>query len=118
MSIIIGIDLGTTFSAAAQVRDGVPRILPRGDERIMPSVVGVSPQGTMLVGTPARNQYLLYPERTVRSIKRRMGQDVSVPLGERSYTPEEISALILRELKRSAEAQLGHPGQRAGITVP
>src|SRR5256885_11802573 len=118
MSIIIGIDLGTTFSAAAQVRDGVPRILPHGEERIMPSVVGVSPQGTMLVGTPARNQYLLYPERTVRSIKRRMGQEASVSLGERSYTPEEISAIILRELKRSAEAQLGRPVERAVITVP
>src|ERR671934_275844 len=118
MSEIIGIDLGTTFSAAAQVRDGVPRILPHGEERIMPSVVGVSPQGTMLVGTPARNQYLLYPERTVRSIKRLMGQDVSGSLGERSYTPEEISAIILRELKRSAEAQLGRPVERAVITVP
>jgi molecular chaperone DnaK len=118
MSEIIGIDLGTTFSAAAQVRDGVPRILPHGEERIMPSVVGVSPQGTMLVGTPARNQYLLYPERTVRSIKRRMGQEVSVSLGERSYTPDEISAIILRELKRSAEAQLGRPVERAVITVP
>jgi molecular chaperone DnaK len=118
LSEIIGIDLGTTFSAAAQVRDGVPRILPHGEERIMPSVVGVSPQGTMLVGTPARNQYLLYPERTVRSIKRRMGQEASVSLGERSYTPEEISAIILRELKRSAEAQLGRPVERAVITVP
>src|SRR5437764_3355652 len=118
MSIIIGIDLGTTFSAAAQVREGVPHILPHGDERIMPSVVGVSPQGAMLVGTPARSQYLLCPERTVRSIKRRMGQEVSVPLGERGYTPEEISAIILRELKRGAEAQLGQPIERAVITVP
>src|SRR5947208_1148595 len=67
MSEIIGVDLGTTFSGVAQVREGVPRILPHGDERIMPSVVGLTPQDTLLVGTPARNQYLLYPERTVRS---------------------------------------------------
>ncbi|MBV9278676.1 MAG: Hsp70 family protein [Chloroflexi bacterium] len=116
--MIVGIDLGTTFSLAAQVRDGVPRILPHGDERLMPSVVGVTPQDTILVGTPARNQYLLYPERTVRSIKRQMGQDVQVSLGERSYSPEEISAIILRDLKRSVEAQLCEPVERAVITVP
>ncbi len=106
MSHIIGIDLGTTYSAMAQVRDGTPHILLHGDERIMPSVVGVTPQGALLVGTPARNQYVLYPEQTIRSIKRQMGQDERVTLGERDYTPQEISALILRELKRSAEAQL------------
>src|SRR3954469_19379591 len=118
MSAIIGIDLGTTFSAAARVRDGAPQILPHGDERIMPWVVGVNPQGALLVGTPARNQYVLYPEQTIRSIKRKMGQDVQVPLGEREYTPQEISALILRELKRSVEAQTGAPVERAVITVP
>ncbi len=64
--VIIGIDLGTTFSATAVVRDGVPHIVPQGDERIMPSVVGFTPQGALLVGTPARNQYVLHPDRTVR----------------------------------------------------
>ena len=118
MSTIIGIDLGTTFSAMALVRDGVPQILPHGDERIMPSVVGFTPQGALLVGTPARNQYVLYPERTARSIKRQMGQNVRIPLGERDYTPQEISALVLRELKRSAEEQFGQPVERAVITVP
>jgi molecular chaperone DnaK len=118
MSLIVGIDLGTTFSATAVVRDGKPEILPHGDERIMPSVVGVAPDGDLLVGTPARNQYVLYPERTVRSIKRRMGQAEEVTLGDRSYTPQAISALILRELKRSAEEQLGRPVDRAVITVP
>src|SRR5215510_10798124 len=118
MTYIIGIDLGTTYSAAALVRDGVPHILPHGDERIMPSVVGFTPQGGLLVGTPARNQYALYPELTARSIKRLMGQDTTVTLGERSYRPQEISALILRELKRSVEAQLGEPVERAVITVP
>jgi len=116
--VIIGIDLGTTFSLAARVRAGVPHILPHGDERLMPSVVGVTPQDTVLVGTPARNQYVLYPERTVRSIKRQMGQDVRVELGERRHSPEEISAIILRELKRSVEDQLDQPVERAVITVP
>ncbi|MFL5803907.1 MAG: Hsp70 family protein [Roseiflexaceae bacterium] len=118
MSLIIGIDLGTTYSATALVREGTPHILPHGDERIMPSIVGVTPQGALLIGTPARNQYVLYPEQTIRSIKRQMGQDVRVTLGEREYTPQEISALILRELKRSAEAQVGEPIERAVITVP
>ncbi|MBC8074992.1 MAG: Hsp70 family protein, partial [Chloroflexales bacterium] len=118
MSIIIGIDLGTTFSAAAIVRDGTPHILPHGDERIVPSVVGLTPQGTLLVGTPARNQYVLYPERTARSVKRLMGSDATVSLGDRVYRPQEIAALVLRELKRSAEAQLGEAVDRAVITVP
>ncbi|MBK9715663.1 MAG: Hsp70 family protein [Kouleothrix sp.] len=118
MSLIVGIDLGTTYSASAIVRDGVPQIVPHGDERIMPSVVGLTPQDTLLVGTPARNQYVLYPARTVRSIKRRMGQDDRVALGEREHTPQEISALILRELKHSVEQQLGQPVERAVITVP
>jgi molecular chaperone DnaK len=118
MSLIIGIDLGTTFSATALVRDGAPQIVPHGHERIMPSVVGLGPQGELLVGTPARNQHVLYPERTIRSIKRLMGQDSRVTLGERAYTPQEISALILRELKRSAEAALGGAVERAVITVP
>ncbi len=118
MSLIIGIDLGTTYSATALVREGAPQIIPHGDERIMPSVVAVGPQGTLLVGTPARNQYVLYPERTIRSIKRKMGQDGRVTLGEREYTPQEISALILRELKRSAEERIGEPVERAVITVP
>lgn len=118
MGIIIGIDLGTTFSATALVRDRIPQIIPHGDERIVPSVVGLTPQQTLLVGTPARNQYLLYPERTIRSVKRKMGEDVQVALGEKSYTPQEISSLILRELKRSVEAQLDETVSGAVITVP
>ena len=118
MSLIIGIDLGTTFSAVALVRDGIPTIVANGDERIIPSVVGLGPDGGLLVGTPARNQYALYPERTIRSIKRQMGRGAEVQLGTRSYTPQQISALILRELRRIAEAELGQPVERAVITVP
>ena len=116
--MIVGIDLGTTNSAVAYVRDGVPRILAQGQERIMPSIVGLTPQGGLLIGTPARNQYTLYPERTIRSIKRKMGTDERVRLGEQDYSPQEVSALILRELKRRAEAVLGEAVDGAVITVP
>jgi molecular chaperone DnaK len=118
MSAIIGIDLGTTFSAVGFVRDGHALILPNGYERIVPSVVGFSPEGRLLVGTPARNQYVLYPQNTVRSIKRKMGSDETVVLQGRAYTPSEISAIILREMKRIAEANLGQEVSRAVITVP
>jgi len=115
---IIGIDLGTTFSAVGFVRQGVPVILPSGSERIIPSVVGFTPAGALIVGTPARNQYVLYPENTVRSIKRKMGSDETISLNGRSYTPTEISAIILREMKRIAEENLGGPVEHAVITVP
>ncbi|MCC6190339.1 MAG: Hsp70 family protein [Anaerolineales bacterium] len=118
MSAVIGIDLGTTFSAVGQVREGRPLILPNGHERIVPSVVGFNPAGQLLVGTPASNQYVLYPERTVRSIKRKMGTDETVSLLGREYTPAEISAIILREMKRIAETNLGEAVDRAVITVP
>ena len=115
---IIGIDLGTTFSAVGFVSEGKPQILPNGAERIVPSVVGFSPQGALLVGTPARNQYVLYPELTVRSIKRKMGSDEKTTLNGRAYSPQEISAIILREMKRIAEANLRDAVTRAIITVP
>ena len=118
MSKIVGIDLGTTFSAVGHVQNGVPFILPNGAERIVPSVVGFTPAGALVVGTPARNQYVLHPERTVRSIKRRIGTDLPVTLNDRDYTPAEISAIILREMKRIAETNLGEPIERAVITVP
>src|SRR5882762_1661202 len=115
---IVGIDLGTTNSeVAALVHDKV-QVLASDGEQIMPSVVGLSPDGRLLVGTPARNQYVLYPERTVRSIKRLMGSDQRVALGEQMYTPPEISAMILRALKTRAEVALGVPVSQAVITVP
>jgi len=118
MSKIIGIDLGTTYSAVGFVREGKTVILPNGRERIVPSVVGFSPEGQLLVGAPARNQYVLYPENTVRSIKRKMGTSETVSLNGRAYTPSEISGIILREMKRIAEANLGEEVTRAVITVP
>ena len=118
MSKIIGIDLGTTNSAVAITRHGVPEILPHGEERIIPSVVGYGGDGRWLVGTPARNQYVLAPENTVRSIKRQMGSDARVTLAGRPFSPQEISAFILRELKTIAEGHLGGEVTEAVITVP
>jgi molecular chaperone DnaK (HSP70) len=115
---IIGIDLGTTNSEVAALMHGQVHVLASDGEQIMPSVVGLSPDGRLLVGTSARNQYVLYPDRTVRSIKRLMGSDQRVALGEQMYTPPEISAMILRALKARAEAALGAPVSRAVITVP
>jgi len=114
---VIGIDLGTTNSVAAALVDGRPRVLG-GDERLIPSVVGLSPDGGVLVGTPAKHQYVVSPQRTVKSVKRVMGQDVTLPLGERSCTPAEISAMILRKVKQVAEHSLGMAVEQAVITVP
>jgi molecular chaperone DnaK len=115
---VIGIDLGTTFSAVSTVYDSVPVILPTESERIIPSVVGLSPDGEWLVGTPALNQYVLYPERTVRSVKRLMGSDQAVTLGEYRLTPPEVSALILQHMKAIAEFNLNEEIAQAVITVP
>jgi molecular chaperone DnaK len=102
----------------AVIRDGRPVVLDEDGDPILPSVVGLDPQGQLLVGKAARNQFVLAPERTVRSIKRRMGQEVTVALGDQKYTPQEISAIILRTLKRRAEKVLGQPVSKVVITVP
>ena len=116
---IVGIDLGTTNSEIAIYQDGRPLVLADNQDRlVLPSVVGLSEAGEVLVGEEARNQFMLYPERTVRSIKRRMGTDARVRLGERDYAPQEISAIILSRLKEIAQHRLGGPVRRAVITVP
>ncbi len=118
MDVIIGIDLGTTNSEVGVIRSGVPIVLTDDGDPILPSVVGLDPQGKLLVGRAARNQYVLSPERTIRSIKRKMGQDLTVDLGDQKYRPQEISAIILRALKERAERVLGHEVRKAVITVP
>ena len=115
---IIGIDLGTTNSEVAVVQNGRPRILDVDAGKMLPSVVGLADDGALLVGDSARNQLTLYPERTIRSVKRRMGEDVSLGMGEQSYRPQEISALILGRLKQAAEQNLGETIGKAVITVP
>ncbi|MHB1795360.1 MAG: Hsp70 family protein [Acidobacteriaceae bacterium] len=116
--LIVGIDLGTTNSEIAAFVDGKVTILGSGNKNMLPSVVGLSPAGELLVGEAARNQLVLYPDRTIRSIKRKMGSNESVTLGDRQFTPPEISALILRELASWAGSQLDRPVQKAVITVP
>ena len=115
---IIGIDLGTTNSEVAILEDGQPRIIEVDGSTILPSMVGFNNAGELIVGIPARNQYAMAPDRTIRSIKRKMGEEVKVPLGDQSFTPAEISAMILKRLKQAAEADLGETVNKAVITVP
>ncbi len=116
---IIGIDLGTTNSEVAVVENGRATVIDITPGcPILPSFVGLADDGSILVGEPAKNQYVLYPERTIKSIKRRMGSAGRVELGDTHYSPQEISAIILRQLKSIAEAYLGEPVHKAVITVP
>src|SRR5271154_2788549 len=116
--LIVGIDLGTTNSEVAAFADGQVRVLGPGDQRILPSCVGFSASGELLVGEPARNQQALYPERTVRSIKRKMGSQERGMVGGYSFTPAEISSMILKELAEWARVSLGDRPEKAVITVP
>jgi molecular chaperone DnaK len=118
MDPIVGIDLGTTNSEVALVQDGQPRVFEEDSDPILPSFVGLSEDGRLLVGKAARNQWVLAPERTIKSIKRLMGQDVKVKLGDQEYRPQEISAMILRALRDRASKALGTPVRKAVITVP
>jgi molecular chaperone DnaK len=115
---VLGIDLGTTNSVVAIIEDGQPRILPVAGERLLPSVVGLDADGNLLVGRHAYNQWGVSPERTVRSIKRLMGSGKTVEMAGTSYTPQEISAFILRRIREAAAAYLGEDVRRAVITVP
>ncbi|RYD26572.1 MAG: heat-shock protein Hsp70, partial [Verrucomicrobiaceae bacterium] len=116
--VVAGIDLGTTNSCIAVVLDGQLTVIPVNGRPTMPSAVGLDPSGRLIIGQPAKNQEVSAPENTVLSIKRHMGTDYKVTLGDKTFSPEEISALILGELKRAAEAHLGQPVTQAVITVP
>lgn len=118
MELILGIDLGTTNSEVSVIENGKIRVIEKDGNKLIPSVVGIDASGKLLVGHAARNQALLYPERTVKSIKRKMGEDVQIALGERKYSPPEISAMILRTLKSYAEEALRKNISKAVITVP
>src|SRR3989338_261650 len=116
--ITIGIDLGTTFSAVAVMEGGKPVIISNAEgTRTTPSVVHVK-DDEIIVGQIARNQAIVDPTRTVRSIKRKMGTTERVEIDGKEYTPEQISAMILQKLKKDAEAYLGQPVKNAVITVP
>ena len=118
MSIIVGIDLGTTNSEIAVINKQKPEIITVEGEEVMPSCVGIDPNGNMLVGRTAKNQMVAAPEATILSIKRKMGENTKVSLSGRSFSPEEISAMILAKLKSVAETQLKEPITEAVITVP
>ena len=120
MSKVIGIDLGTTNSVVSVMEGGEPTVItnPEGS-RITPSVVGFTKDGQRLVGQLAKRQAVSNPDRTVRSIKRHMGDpNYKVTIDDKSYTPQEISAMILQKLKADAEAYLGETVSQAVITVP
>lgn len=119
MSKIIGIDLGTTNSCVAVMEGGEAVIIPNAEgARTTPSVVAFSNTGERLVGAVAKRQAITNPDKTVMSIKRKMGKDYKVHIGDKQYTPQEISAMILQKLKGDAEAYLGQSVQKAVITVP
>ena len=119
MSKIIGIDLGTTNSCVAVIEGGEPVVIANAEgARTTPSVVGFTKTGERLVGQVAKRQAITNPERTVSSIKREMGSNYKVTIDGKSYTPQEISAMVLQKLKADAEAYLGEPVTSAVITVP
>ncbi|HWE51285.1 MAG TPA: Hsp70 family protein, partial [Bryobacteraceae bacterium] len=137
---VVGIDLGTTNSLVAYMDLTRPAIIPGEDgDKLVPSVVSLSTTGEIIVGNAARQELIDHPDRTIYSVKRLMGRGVAdvqeelrlfpfriaadsesvirVKLGERTFTPPEVSAFILRQLKKNAEAALGEPVTRAVITV-
>ena len=119
MSKIIGIDLGTTNSCVAVMEGGKPVVIPNSEGAgTTPSVVAFTKTGERLVGEPAKRQAVTNSERTISSIKRHMGTDYKVTIDGKSYTPQEISAMILQKLKADAEAYLGEKVTEAVITVP
>ncbi len=119
MSKIIGIDLGTTNSCVAVMEGGEPVVIANAEgNRTTPSVVAFSKTGERMVGQVAKRQAITNPDRTISSIKREMGTNYKVTVDDKSYTPQEISAMVLQKLKADAEAYLGHPVTEAVITVP
>src|SRR3989338_3899504 len=123
MAKIIGIDLGTSNSAASVLEAGKPKIVPSAEGaslygKAFPSVVAFTKDGQMLVGEPAKRQAVSNPEGTVMAAKRKMGTSFKYNIHGKDYTPQQISAFILQKIKRDAEAFLGEKVDKAVITVP
>ena len=119
MAKVVGIDLGTTNSVVAVLEGGEPVIIPNSEgSRTTPSVVAFTKEGDRIVGQVAKRQAVTNPDRTIMSIKRHMGTDHKVRIDGRDYSPQEISAIILRKLKEEAENYLGEKVTQAVITVP
>lgn len=117
---VVGIDLGTTNSVIAWMKpDGSVEVIPNAEgSRTTPSIVSFTKSGEILVGEPAKRQLILNSERTIKSIKRKMGSDYKVRIDDKEYTPQEISAYILKKLKKDAEEYLGGEIKKAVITCP
>ena len=116
---VLGIDLGTTFSCMAIMEAGTPVVIPNAEGgRTLPSVVAFTKDGERLVGSLARRQAITNPTRTIQSIKRKMGSTEKIKIDDKSYTPQELSAMILQKLKVDAEAYLGEKITKAVVTVP
>jgi len=119
MAKVIGIDLGTTNSCVSVLEGGEPTVITNSEgNRTTPSVVGFAKNGERLVGETAKRQAVTNPDRTISSIKRHMGEDYTVSIDGKAYTPQDISAMILTKLKNDAEAYLGEKVTEAVITVP
>ncbi|ODN30155.1 molecular chaperone DnaK [Fervidobacterium thailandense] len=117
---VVGIDLGTTNSVIAWMKpDGTIEVIPNAEgSRTTPSVVSFTKTGEVIVGEPAKRQLILNPDRTIKSIKRKMGSDYKVRIDDKEYTPQQISAFILKKLKKDAEEYLGGEIKKAVITCP
>ena len=120
---IIGIDLGTSNSAASVLQAGKPVIIPSAEGttqygKAFPSVVAFTKDGQMLVGEPAKRQAISNPERTITAAKRKMGTTFKYKINGKEYTPQQISAFLLQKIKRDAEEFIGEPIKKAVITVP
>ena len=119
MSKVIGIDLGTTNSCVAVLEGGEPAVIPNAEGmRTTPSVVAFAKSGDLLVGDVAKRQAATNVSRTISSIKREMGTDTRIKIDGKDFSPQEISAFILKKLKKDAEAYLGETVSEAVITVP
>ena len=119
MAKTIGIDLGTTNSVVAVMEGGKPTVIANAEgSRTTPSIVGFSKTGEKLVGQLAKRQAILNPDKTIISIKREMGTDFKKNINGKDYTPQEISAMVLQKMKKTAEDYLGQEVSEAVITVP
>lgn len=119
MDTIFGIDLGTTNSSLAILRDGIPTVIPIDDNGLVPSVVSLDPEsGEFVIGRRAKRRSILFPDYTVKSIKRLMGKDTMIRIGDQELTPEEISGKILAYIKTHGEKTTGKTISRVVITVP
>ncbi|MBS1194643.1 MAG: chaperone protein DnaK, partial [Methanomicrobia archaeon] len=114
---VLGIDLGTTNSCMALMEAGRPVVIPNAEGgRITPSIVAFSKEGERVVGSVAKRQAITNPQRTIMSIKRKMGTSETISIDDRKFTPQEISAMILQKMKVDAEAHLGEKIAKAVIT--